>query len=442
MKFFILLLALLFIQNCSFDNKTGIWKNSKFETNKKRKNFEGFEDAGTDSNNSFNKVVSLKKNYKFSLSPTVLTSAWTESYFDKANNYPNFSYLNNNNLIFQSKKLSRKKTNKNILFQNEFLITSDSSGNIIVYSFANKKILHKYNFYKKKYKKIKKKIYYVLKNNFLYISDNLGYLYAYNYVENKVIWAKKFKTPFRSNIKIDVNKLFLADENNNLLVIDASNGNTLRNFPTEQTLVKNNFINNISINKENLFFLNTFGSLYSININSLKLNWFTNINPSLDTNLDNLFFSNEIKNFKNDLIISTKYSLKILDSQTARTKYDFPIKAIVSPAIVDDYIFIISDNNLLISIEISSGKIIYAYKINEIITNNSKLKNKDIGIRLLRFINNSIFIFLDNSYIVKLSPDANFKEIYKLPQKIQSNPIFLQKLMLYISHNNKLIVLN
>ena len=188
--------------------------------------------------------------------------------------------------------------------------------------------------------------------------------------------------------------------------------------------------------------MNTFGSLYSININSLKLNWFTNINPSLDTNLDNLFFSNEIKNFKNDLIISTKYSLKILDSQTARTKYDFPIKAIVSPAIVDDYIFIISDNNLLISIEISSGKIIYAYKINEIIKNNSNIKNKNLNIKLLRFINNNIFIFLDNSLIVELGPDASFKKIHKLPKKMQSNPIFLQKLMFYISERSNLVVIN
>ena len=442
MKFFFLLLVLFLTQNCSFDNKTGIWKNSEFEENKKNKNFEGFEDVSSNSNSYFNEIVNLKKNYKFSFSPTVLSSNWTESYFDKTNNYPNFLYLNNNNLIFQSKKLSRKKINKNILFNNNFLITSDTSGKIIVYSFDGQRILHKYNFYKKKYKKIQKKINYILKNNFLYVSDNLGYLYAYNYVENKVIWAKKFNAPFRSNIKIDTNKLFLADENNNLLIIDAGNGNILRKIPTEQTLVKNNFISNISINKDNLLFLNTFGSLYSINTNSLKVNWFTNISPTLNINLENLFFSNEIKNFKSDLIISTKYSLKVLDSQNGRIKYDIPIKSVISPAIVDDYIFIITDTNLLISIEISSGKIIYAYKINEIITNNSKLKNKDIGIRLLRFINNSIFIFLDNSYIVKLSPDANFKEIYKLPQKIQSNPIFLQKLMLYISHNNKLIVLN
>ena len=66
MKFFFLLLVLLLIQSCSFDNKTGIWKNSKIEENKKKTNLEGFEDVDTDSNNFFNQIVKLKKNYKFS----------------------------------------------------------------------------------------------------------------------------------------------------------------------------------------------------------------------------------------------------------------------------------------------------------------------------------------------------------------------------------------
>ena len=59
----------------------------------------------------------------------------------------------------------------------------------------------------------------------------MGYLYVYNYIENKLIWAKKFDAPFRSNLKIDKKKVFLADENNNLFIIDIKNGNILRKIP-------------------------------------------------------------------------------------------------------------------------------------------------------------------------------------------------------------------
>ena len=78
-------------------------------------------------------------------------------------------------------------------------------------------------------------------------------MYVYNFAENKIIWAKKFDAPFRSNLKVDNKKLFLADENNNLLIVDVKNGNILRKIPSEQVLIKNNFENNISISESNLF---------------------------------------------------------------------------------------------------------------------------------------------------------------------------------------------
>ena len=71
---------------------------------------------------------------------------------------------------------------------------------------------------------------------------------------------------------------------NHLYFFDKNNGNTLKLIPSEETIVKNEFINNLALNNNNLFYLNTYGSLYSININNLNLNWFQNFNQSLDIN--------------------------------------------------------------------------------------------------------------------------------------------------------------
>ena len=70
----------------------------------------------------------------------------------------------------------------------------------------------------------------------------------------------------------------------------------LRLIPTEENIVKNQFINNISLNENSLFFLNSFGTLYSINLKSLELNWFINLKQNLDTNASNLFSGNQIVN--------------------------------------------------------------------------------------------------------------------------------------------------
>ena len=275
------------------------------------------------------------------------------------------------------------------------------------------------------------------------MSDNIGYLYSYNYIQNKIVWAKKFGIPFRSNLKIDNRKLFLSDENNNLYVINSINGNILRKIPTEETLIKNDFINNLSLSDESLFFLNTFGTIYSINKENLKINWFLNINPSLDINLDNLFFSKEVKILDNSLIILNNNFLHVLNSQNGSTKYKIPIQSTISPLVIDDYVFIINNENLLIAIDNKTGEIIYSLSIEDSIAKFLKQdKKKKIQVKLFRNINNEIFIFLENSYVVKFSINGKLNDIYKLPKKINSDPIFIKNFIYYLNNKNKLVILD
>ena len=93
------------------------------------------------------------------------------------------------------------------MFEEDNLITSDIRGNIIVFSISKNEIISKFNFYKKNFKNIKKVLNLVVENNVIYVSDNFGYLYAFDYKKNKILWAKNYKIPFRSNLKIIKKKL-------------------------------------------------------------------------------------------------------------------------------------------------------------------------------------------------------------------------------------------
>ena len=442
MKIIYYILVILFLQSCSFDKKSGIWKNSSEEIKKVNNNFKDFKKIVLESEIFFNKTVELDKEFIFSLTSSSFPNKWNDFFYENNNVNANFAYSDKNELIFQSSKLSRKKMNSNILFDRNLLLSSDSQGNIILYSLEKKKILYKYNFYKKKYNKFKKKLYYILKDGLLYVSDNIGYLYVYNYLENNIIWAKKFDAPFRSNLKINNKNIFLADENNNLFIINSLNGNILRKIPSEEVLVKNNFINNLSLGKNNLFFLNTFGTLYSIDTNSLQVNWFINVNSSIESNLEKLFYSNEIKVLKDNLIITTNNILQVLDSKNGSTKFKIPINSQIPPVVNSDYIFIITKNNYLVSIQISSGKIIYSYEISQLISNFLKSKKAKINIRLIRLINNQLFIFLENDFVVKLSINGVLQDIFKLQKKMNSNPIFIENSLIYLNNKNKIIILN
>ena len=441
MKLFYVLVVLIFSQNCSFDNKSGIWKDNNSSSQKNNDTFKDFKALST-SNKSFNKVIPLDKNYQFKLNNPINNFEWTDIYYDKSNNFNNFQYSNNNKNIFKSKKLSKYKISNYVLFEKNNLITSDEKGNIIVFSVNENKIIVKFNFYKKKYKNINKTLNFIIDKNIIYISDNIGYLYSYDYKNNKVLWAKNYKIPFRSNLKLFENKLIASNQNNNLYFFNKNNGDILKLIPTEEVIVKNQFINNLSLSNESLLFLNTYGSLYSIDINSMAMKWFTNLNQTLDLNPSNLFLGNEIINNDKKAIVSSNNSTYIIDIKTGSIDFKKNIPSEVKSVIHNNYLFLISKNSFLTAININDGNILYSVDINESVANFFDTKKKEIQIKNMMLINNKIYIFLKNSYIIKLSIKGDIQEITKLSVKINSQPIIIDNSILYLNSKNGLSILN
>ena len=272
--------------------------------------------------------------------------------------------------------MTRHKININTLIENNNLIVNDKKGNIKIYYLNNKKIVKKFNFYKKKFKDLEKKLNLIVENNIIFVSDNLGYLYAFDYEKNDILWAKDYKIPFRSNLKIYKNKLIAANQNNDIYFLNKVNGDLIKMLPTEETLLKNQFVNNLSLSDNNLLFLNTAGSLYSLNCDNMQMRWFINLNQTLDLNSGNLFNSNQIITDKKKLVVSSNDHLYVVDIETGIILYKYNFVSIVKPLILNDYLFLISKNNLLISLDLSKNQIIYSYDIRKISDFYNKEKKK------------------------------------------------------------------
>ena len=440
---FLAIFFIFFLTSCSFDNKSGIWQNENISSQKKISKgvFDEFKKLNS-ANNSFNKVVLLDKDFKLQLTKATENENWTDIFFNENNNLNNFKYNNEYKLEYKSRKISKYEINQNLLYENDNFITSDSNGNLLIYSAESNNILQKFNFYKKKYKKIKKKLNIIVEKNIVYVSDNIGFLYAYDYAKNKIIWAKNFKVPFRSNLKIVKDKLAAANQNNNLYIIDKNSGDNLKLIPTEETVIKNSFINNLSADGKNLYFLNTYGSLYSIEIDSKKINWFINLNQSVELNPSNLFFGNQIVLANNKVVVSSNDFTYILDSNNGSIIYKKNFSSLVKPIINNDYLFLISKNNLLISMNLRNGEILYSYDLNYEIANFLGSKNKVAKFKNIAFINDGLLIFLKDSFVLQLSVNGKIQKVIKLPSKINTLPIFIKNQILFADSNNKIAVMN
>ena len=442
MKLVYRFIIFIFFTNCSFDNKTGIWKNENKEIlNQARDSFSDFKTL-LNLKETFNQEIFLDKKTKINISPARTNLEWKDIFFNKNNNFKNFTYLGTNQIKFKSKKISKDNISNYFLIEKEKLITTDSKGNIIILSINENLVFDKFNFYKKKYKKINKKLNLILEQNIIYVSDNLGYLYAYDYLNKKILWAKQYKVPFRSNFKISNDKLITSNQDNDLIFFNKYDGNILKLLPTEENVVKNEFINNISLSENNLYFLNSFGSLYSIDLEKLDLLWFINLNQTLDLNPSNLFLGSPLVNRNNKIVVSSNQNTYTIDSNngTIINKKNFSL--ITKPIIYNNYIFYISKNDLLICVDFNTGKILYSYDINKLVANFLNTKKKDITIKTFMIMNSNIYVFLENSYILKFSIEGKLLELYKLPSKIKTFPINIDGSLFYINNKNRLVIIN
>ena len=271
----------------------------------------------------------------------------------------------------------------------------------------------------------------------------MGYVYAYNYKNKKLLWAKNFKIPFSSNLKILKNSLFLVNQNNELYILNKKSGDLLKLIPTEETLIKNQFKNNLSANNDTLFYLNTYGSLYSIDEKTRKINFFINLNDSLDnSSVNTIFDGNQIINHKSTIVLTSNNYTYVIDSNTGTIIYKVNFSSKLKPIIAGDYIFLISKNNFLISFDKKKGKIIYSMDIYKEIAEYFKIKKEIVEFKHLMLVNNELNLFLENSYVLKFRLNGSLKNVTKIPSKKKSNPIIVDDSIMFLNNKNKIIILN
>ena len=67
MRFFYCLLVLFFFQSCSFDNKSGIWKNSDLQKKNENVNFKDFKTITQANEKFFNKIAKISSSSGLSI---------------------------------------------------------------------------------------------------------------------------------------------------------------------------------------------------------------------------------------------------------------------------------------------------------------------------------------------------------------------------------------
>ena len=429
-RLLIFIISLFFLNNCSLNENSRIWKNKKDNSINPKNIKKIFSEKKiiTQFNQELkldlanikinNKVVDNQNNYGF--------QDYSGS-IDKVGNYK-FSKLDDvNELNFKP------------VFLNDGLIFFDKKGSIIRYD-NNQKVLWKKNHYSKLEKKLKPKLNFVLVDQNLLITDSISKYYSINVNSGELIWSKNNIYPFNSEIKRSKNKIFVVDYKNTLRCYNINDGSECWNLPTENsfTISSSNF--SLIIDGELIIFTNSIGDVTAVDIDSGLITW------QLPTQSSSII--NETYNFKVSKLVSDNESIYFsnnknefysIDVKTGTTNWINEINSNLTPIISGNLIFTVSNEGYLHVIEKNNGNII---RISDLYLDYKIKKRKNV--KPIGFAIGDKKLYLTNTDGKMIIVDLNLGKVIgveKIAGNFTSRP-FIFNQSLFVIRNGSIIQYN
>ena len=421
---------MFFLNNCSLNENSRIWKNKKDNSINPKNIKKIFSEKKiiTQFNQELkldlanvkinNKIVDNQNNYGF--------QDYSGS-IDKVGNYK-FSKLDDvNELNFKP------------VFLNDGLIFFDKKGSIIRYD-NNQKVLWKKNHYSKLEKKLKPKLNFVLVDQNLLITDSISKYYSINVNSGELIWSKNNIYPFNSEIKRSKNKIFVVDYKNTLRCYNINDGSECWSLPTEDsfTISSSNF--SLIIDGELIIFTNSIGDVTAVDVDSGLITW------QLPTQSSSII--NETYNFKVSKLVSDNESIYFsnnknefysIDVKTGTTNWINEINSNLTPIISGNLIFTVSNEGYLHVIEKNNGNII---RISDLYLDYKIKKRKNV--KPIGFAIGDKKLYLTNTDGKMIIVDLNLGKVIgveKIAGNFTSRP-FIFNQSLFVIRNGSIIQYN
>jgi len=429
-RLLIFIISLFFLNNCSLNENSRIWKNKKDNSINPKNIKKIFSEKKiiTQFNQELkldlanvkinNKIVDNQNNYGF--------QDYSGS-IDKVGNYK-FSKLDDvNELNFKP------------VFLNDGLIFFDKKGSIIRYD-NNQKVLWKKNHYSKLEKKLKPKLNFVLVDQNLLITDSISKYYSINVNSGELIWSKNNIYPFNSEIKRSKNKIFVVDYKNTLRCYNINDGSECWSLPTEDsfTISSSNF--SLIIDGELIIFTNSIGDVTAVDVDSGLITW------QLPTQSSSII--NETYNFKVSKLVSDNESIYFsnnknefysIDVKTGTTNWINEINSNLTPIISGNLIFTVSNEGYLHVIEKNNGNII---RISDLYLDYKIKKRKNV--KPIGFAIGDKKLYLTNTDGKMIIVDLNLGKVIgveKIAGNFTSRPFIFNK-SLFVIRNGSIIQYN
>ncbi len=426
-KYFLILLLFIILNQCSLDTKTGIWNKSKIEEEKKEDVKEIFQ-TETILTKEFNQNLKIRITSNYSQNPFINNLSNNTGYINFESEFKEVSK-------FKFKKIKNFEfINPDLLIgQDNSLVFFDDKGSILKFN-QNSELAWKVNYYDKKQKKLNPSIYFASNDKYLIAADSIANLYAINFSNGKLLWKKYNSASFNSELKIYNDKIFLIDVDNIIRCFSLKTGSEIWSFGTQKSFLKSKRKLSLVIQNGLVIFIDTFGDISALDINSGNLVWQAQtINEDIFESSFLLKSSRLVYEKETIFVSNNQNKFFAINSRNGLIKWEQAINSYLDPVVIKDFIITISEEGYLIVIDKDKGNILRSTSIFDV------LKNKKIYPTGFIVAKKFIYVCMSNGRLIKINiEDGKTKNIIKINGETISKPYVLNKKM-YILRNNAII---
>ena len=423
-KYIFIIIALVFINNCSLNKNSSLWEN-KAEEFEARKNFEKILVVEKKDVTEFNKNLKLDQ-IKISTNNKVIddqNNLGSQKYQGQLIKIANYNF---------SKMKDLKKINFKPAFLTDGIIFFNKKGTIIRFN-ENQKVIWKKNYYSKGEKKLQPKLNFLLNNNTILVTDSIAKLYSVDLNTGELKWLKRSTYPFNSEIKRYKDKIFVIDYKNTLRCYKVNDGSECWSLPTEDSFRISGSKYSLIIIKNNIIFNNSLGDVTAVDIESGLITWqLPTQSGDILSETHNFKMSNLVSDTNSIFFSNTKNEFYSIDSNSGTINWMNSVNSNIAPIIIGNLIFSISNEGFLHVIQKNNGNII---RITDIFLDYREKKSDEINPIGFSIGNKHLYLSNgDGRMIVVDLKSGNTIKIEKISRGIISKP--------YIFNNNLYVVKN
>ena len=427
-KLIFTLIVLFFLNNCSFNENSRIWKDKEKEIETDKKIIKVFSE---------DKVSVIEFNQGLKLDLSSIKS--NNKIIDNQNNFGSQNYKGDLNKIssFKFSKLDElNHLDYKPIFLKNGIIFFDKKGSIIRYD-NNQKVIWKKNYYSKAEKKLKPRLNFLADGQNLLVADSIAKYYSVNVSTGELNWTKNNEYPFNSNIKKYKDKIFVIDYKNVLRCFNIIDGSEYWNLQTEDSFTISNIKYSLIILNDIVIFSNSIGDVTAVDIETGLIAW------QLPTQSNSII--NETYNFKISKLVSdgnsiffsnNKNQLYSIDLKTGTTNWINEVNSNIQPILVGNLIITISNEGYLYLLDKNKGNIL---RITDLFLNYKDKKRKNIYPIGFAIGNKNLYLTnSDGKMIVAGVEDGKVIQIEKVSSGLISEP-FIFNNNLYVVRNGSII---